>query len=128
MASGIAGQVLVNLAKLIPSDQDHLPITDRTSRQWIRVKPALDAEKQGAAVAFFMDGYPPLLPLTHSRNYADDPSVGACASLDVAMRFFDDEIDFNQWHLQELRAVAAGSEERTRSRGCGMRRGSWWLL
>lgn len=78
-----------------------------------------------AALAFLMDGALAFLPLTHGGMWFDD--VGACSTLDFALRVFVPSVDMGEWHLRE-RSTSRGEGEGRFPRGvCGMRRGGWWL-
>ncbi|KAF2102155.1 hypothetical protein NA57DRAFT_64730 [Rhizodiscina lignyota] len=116
---GIFGQNLSGLASHVKTTQDHLPMTQKTTADWFRVRDgkagglSTPAEHVGA-VAFLMDCFLAFSPLvfTH-RSFFDAAAVG---SIDFAFRLFErnDKIDFSQWHLREVVTVAA-AEGRTYS-------------
>jgi acyl-CoA thioesterase len=109
-ASGFSAQTLNGIGKHLPTTQDDLPLTKRTSQQWVKSGTKLVEEEQLGALILFMDGALSFVPLMHNHQYLDD--AGACSSLDFAMRLFADDVDFNQWHLHEMRTVV-GSLGRT---------------
>jgi len=109
---GIFAQNLYGMAKSLPTSQDGLPLTQRTSGDWMRARPrqGLDCEATTmAALAFLMDGAISFVPLSHDHKFFDD--VGACSSLDFALRFFvgGAELDLERWHLRELGTVAGAA-------------------
>lgn len=112
---GVSGQNLSGVAKTAPTSQDHLPITAKTSAEWQRARgdlPSGDAHM--AALAFLMDGALAFLPLTHGGMWFDD--VGACSTLDFALRVFVPSVDMGEWHLRE-RSTSRGGGGRTFSEG-----------
>jgi acyl-CoA thioesterase II len=109
-ASGFSAQTLNGIGKHLPTDQDQLSLTERSSQQWVKAGTKISEEEQLGALILFMDGALSFVPLMHNHQYLDD--AGACSSLDFAMRLFDNEVDFNQWHLHEMKTVA-GAEGRT---------------
>jgi len=112
---GVFAQNLYGLAKSLPTSQDGLPLTQRTSGDWIRARPDQGVESEGermAVMAFLMDGAISFAPLSHDRKFFDD--AGACSSLDFALRFFRPDVELEGWHLRELRTVA-GDAGRTYS-------------
>ena len=108
--SGYSAQVLNGIAKHLPTDQDSLPLTERSSRQWVKSATHLSITEQIGGLALFMDGALSFVPLLHDHKWLDD--AGACSSLDFAMRVFESGVDFNQWHLHEMKTVV-GAEGRT---------------
>jgi acyl-CoA thioesterase len=48
------------------------------------------------------------VPLVHAGMFLDD--VGACSSLDFALRVMEPDVDMERWHLREIVAVQAGEE------------------
>ncbi|KAK6850140.1 hypothetical protein PG995_013973 [Apiospora arundinis] len=113
---GVAAQNLNGLLRDRPTTQDALPLTDRTSAEWLRNRePDLRTPAdQAAALAFCLDGGLSFLPLSLDHAWLDE--VSACSSLDFAMRLMDPHPDFNRWHLRERKTVAGGSG-RTYSEG-----------
>lgn len=109
-SSGFSAQTLSGIGKHLPSDQDNLTLTVRSSRQWVKASTKIEEHEQLGAVTLFMDGALSFVPLVHDHKWLDD--AGACSSLDFALRFFDDSVDFNNFHLHEMRAIA-GAEGRT---------------
>ncbi|KAI1254227.1 hypothetical protein MGN70_004623 [Eutypa lata] len=108
---GMSGQNM-GWARHVPTDQDALPLTARSSAEWYRVRPDADPKPRThaencAAVAFLMDGGLAFLPLVHThRGFAD---AGATSSLDFALRFFTPDVDMSRWHLKDRAAHAAGA-------------------
>ena len=109
---GVAAQTLNGYAKSAPSTQDHLPLTSRTSGDWFRVREPLSKDDQLAGLAFWIDGGLSFVTLIHDHKYIED--VGACSTLDFAIRIFDNDLDINNWHLRE-RVTLSGSLGRTYS-------------
>jgi acyl-CoA thioesterase II len=103
----VATQNLYGLLKEAPTTQDDLALTDKATFDWSRSRHPLRAYADHiAALAFHMDGAIAFIPLTHSKMSLADAK--ACSSLDFALRFFDNDPDFNHWHLREIRTVAGG--------------------
>ncbi|KAJ1329767.1 thioesterase family protein [Microdochium nivale] len=98
----ISGQTLGGTVRGVPTAQDHLPMTDRTSAEWYKIQahqaPPDDAA-QCAAVAFLMDGGLAFLPLVHHGLQIEE--VGSWATLDFALRYFRPEVRLQEWHLKE---------------------------
>jgi acyl-CoA thioesterase len=97
---GITGQTMAGFGKYLSTNQDHLSITEKFSAEWFRAR-----GKQLAALAFNMDGGLSFLPLMHDHKFLED--VGACSSLDFALRVFTPTLDMNQWHIKERKTIAA---------------------
>lgn len=109
---GVSGQNLSGLAK-VPTDQDHLTMTEKTSADWTRVRhPTAELSDKFAALGFVMDEALSFLPLTMSGKALYD--AGACSSLDFAIRFFTAEFDVTQWLFREWKTIA-GRDGRTYS-------------
>ncbi|KAF1987300.1 acyl-CoA thioesterase II [Aulographum hederae CBS 113979] len=109
---GIFAQNLTGMAKWLPTSQDNLPLTARTTGDWFKARePISEEDEQMAALAFVMDGAISFLPLSLDHKFLDDS--GACSSLDFALRIMG-AVDLNEWHLRELRTVHGG-EGRTYS-------------
>lgn len=54
---GITGQNMMGFGKALPTDQDHLHITDKVSAEWFRARGVLPSTaEQMSALAFNMDG------------------------------------------------------------------------
>lgn len=105
---GIMAQNMAGLNKSAKTTQDHLALVDKTSADWVKSKQSLDSALESlTALTFVMDGAVSFIPLTHDHKFLDDAS--ACSSLDFALRFFSNKIDFNQWHLRELRSITGGA-------------------
>lgn len=113
---GLWSQNLAGMAKHVRTSQDHLPLTDKTSSDWLKVRDASVTEPAThyAAMGFIMDAALAFLPLTHSHRFLDDSS--ACSSLEFACRFFvtGEDIDIRKWHLREMKTIT-GAHGRTYS-------------
>lgn len=109
-------QNLAGIAKHIKTSQDHLPLTNKTSSDWLRVRDDTLTEPAThyAAMGFIMDAALAFIPLTHDHGFLDDSS--ACSSLEFACRFFvtGEEIDMRKWHLREMKTIN-GAHGRTYS-------------
>lgn len=104
---GLTGQNVLGLLRTQPTDQDRLPLTERSSGDWAKTKqPLTSAGEQAAALAFLMDGGLSFLPLWHEHLWFDD--AGACSTLDFALRLFTPDVDLSNWHLRERKTIAAG--------------------
>jgi len=103
---GVAGQNMFGIAKHMPTNQDSLHITDRTSAEWIKTFAPLGsrAEKM-SALAFVLDGALSFTPMAHSGLWFED--VGVASTLDFAMRLFVSDVDLSHWHLRERNTLAA---------------------
>jgi acyl-CoA thioesterase II len=109
----IMSQNLYGMAKHLPTTQDHLPLTSKTSAEWVRSKSKLVTEAdQISALSFYMDGALSFIPLSHSHMFLQD--AGACSSLDFALRIFTNKVDMNEWNLKEMKTIN-GAEGRTYS-------------
>ncbi|KAL3428512.1 acylthioesterase ii [Phlyctema vagabunda] len=107
------GQNVTGIAKETITTQDHLPLVEKTSADWSRCKSVLESEYEHVAgVAFVMDGGLAFMPLAHSHLFFED--AGACSTLDFSLRFFSNRIDYNVWHLREMKTIRGG-EGRTYS-------------
>jgi acyl-CoA thioesterase II len=111
----VAAQNIYSMLSDLETTQDHLPLPEKTSGDWTRCKhPLLTEGEQIAALAFYMDGALSFLPLTHShRSLAD---ARTCSSLDFALRIMSNNVDFNKWHLREMKTIHGG-EGRTYTEG-----------
>lgn len=114
---GIFGQNLSGLSPKVKTDQDHLPLTEKTTADWFRVaggKGLNTTAEHVGAIAFLMDAFLSFSPLVFTHRTFFD--AGASGSLDFAFRIFerDDKIDFTKWHVREVVTVAGG-EGRTYS-------------
>jgi acyl-CoA thioesterase II len=102
---GVTGQNMMGFGKHLPTDQDHLHITEKFSAEWLKAKGDLPTNgEQLAALAFNMDGGLSFIPLIHDHAFLED--AGACSSLDFALRIFTDKLDLTQWHVKERKAIA----------------------
>lgn len=124
------GQNAWGLAKHEATSQDGLPLTSKRSAHWLRCKMDLaapplpstgeDAEPissqaaNASMAAFALDYALAFIPLSFSNQFLSD--VGACSTLDFALRFHSDVLDMRQWHIEEIRTVA-GDHGRTYSEG-----------
>lgn len=105
--NGVAGQNLSGVARSLPTTQDKRPLTDKLSAEWQRTwTPLPSTEVKHGALGFLMDGALSFLPLSHSHMWFDD--VGACSSLDFALRLFVPVVDLGKWHLRERRTHRGG--------------------
>lgn len=103
---GVSGRNLMGLAKNVKTPQDHLPIHERTSAEWFKLKEPLTTEAENAAaLAFIMDAALSFLPLNLDKKGPDD--AGACSTLDFALRIMQPDFKLDQWHLRERRTIAA---------------------
>ncbi|KAJ0108220.1 hypothetical protein J7T55_000185 [Diaporthe amygdali] len=106
-AEGMTGQNVVGLLRTLPTDQDDLPLTERSSGDWAKTKePLTSAGEKAAVLSFLMDGGLSFLPLWHEHLWFDD--AGACSTLDFALRLFTPDVDLSNWHLRERKTIAAG--------------------
>ncbi|KAF1911295.1 thioesterase-like superfamily-domain-containing protein [Ampelomyces quisqualis] len=109
----VFAQNLFGMAKTLPTTQDHLPVTSRTTGDWFRCREKLNGEAEHLTnLSFLVDGAISFLPLSLNRMWFDD--VGAVSSLDFALRIFKagDEVDLSQWHKREI-SVSVASEGRS---------------
>jgi acyl-CoA thioesterase II len=105
----VFAQNLFGMAKTLPTTQDDLPLTSRTTADWFQtLEPQSTPAENIASLAFLIDGAIAFLPLSFSHLWFDD--VAACSSLDFALRLFKsgDEVDMGQWHLRELKTNVGG--------------------
>lgn len=113
--NGVFGQNLSGTAKDVATTQDNLPITSKVSGQWQRSLAKLDSPAANfAALAFLMDGALSFIPLAHGHMWFDD--VGACSTLDFALRIFVPEVSMESWTLKEM-FTSRGGSARTYSEG-----------
>ncbi|KAG9694713.1 acyl-CoA thioesterase II, partial [Aureobasidium melanogenum] len=107
----IHGQTLQGFAKGYKTTQEHLPLTERSSSDWLRVREKVTTHSENVTdLAFLLDAsisFTPLvlqsMPLTES---------GACSTLDFSLRFLTPEINANDFHLREWKTYA-GDAART---------------
>lgn len=105
---GVTAQNLMGMAKTIKTSQEELSPTEKSSADWFRVKHPLQTEgEQIASLGFIMDGILSFLPLAHNHMFFDD--VGACSSLDFALRVFTPRPKMDEWHLREVINHHAGN-------------------
>ncbi|CAI7576996.1 unnamed protein product [Penicillium discolor] len=98
---GVTAQNLMGMAKTIKTSQEELSPTKKSSADWFRVKHPLQTEgEQIASLGFIMDGVLSFLPLAHNHMFFND--VGACSSLDFALRIFTPRPKMDEWHLREI--------------------------
>jgi acyl-CoA thioesterase II len=105
----IFAQNLFGIAKTLPTTQDDLPLTSRTTTDWVRCRDAMSTPIDHITnLAFLIDGAIAFLPLSFSHRWFED--VDACSSLDFALRVFKsgDDLDLGQWHLRELSTKVGG--------------------
>lgn len=108
---GIFAQNLTGMAKSLPTTQDGLPLTEKSTADWLRSKTALpDQSENVSLLAFFMDSALSFAPLAFSKMFLEDSS--ACSSLDFAIRIFSNSVSMDKWHLREIK-TKVGSEGRT---------------
>ena len=106
--NGVAGQNLAGAARGAPTTQDALPMTAKVSAEWQRSRARLPTPAANvAALAFLMDGALSFIPLTHGGMWFDD--VGACSTLDFALRLCVPDVDMEAWTLKERFTTRAGS-------------------
>jgi acyl-CoA thioesterase II len=111
----VAAQNIYSMLSDMATTQDHLSLPEKTSGDWTRCRHQLTTEGEHiAALAFYMDGALSFLPLTH--NHMSLSSARTCSSLDFALRIMSNKIDFNQWHLREMKTIHGG-EGRTYTEG-----------
>ena len=105
---GIISQNLTGMAKKgIATTQDHLPLSSRTSSDYLRSKQLLKTPAQHvSALAFVMDMGTSFLALTHTGRSLDE--VTAQSSLDFALRIFANDLDLNAWSLREISTITGG--------------------
>ncbi|KAJ5772952.1 hypothetical protein N7457_007848 [Penicillium paradoxum] len=104
---GITTQNMLGFAKTAKTTQDGLSPTEKASADWVKVKHPLRTEaEQMAGLGFLMDGILAFLPLAHNHMFFDD--VGACSSLDFALRIFVPHPKMDEWHLREIINQRAG--------------------
>jgi len=102
---GSFAQNLYGIAKTLPTTQDHLPITSRTTADWVCSYETLEsAADQVAYLAFLMDGGLVFAPLAFSNMWFDD--ISANSSLDFALRVFGG-VDMGKWGLRETKTREA---------------------
>lgn len=113
---GVGAQNLHGLLKDRLTTQDHLPLPAKATAEYLRTRRPLGATAadQAAALAFLLDGGIAFLPLTLNHMWFED--VGACSSLDFALRLMTPDINLHDWHLRE-RTTIAGGHGRTYSEG-----------
>lgn len=102
---GVLSNNLNGMAKSVKTPQEGVTLMSKTSADWMRCRHSLQ-NHQYAGVGFVMDGALSFLPLAHSDLFLDD--AGACSSLEFALRFFTSDLDFNNWHLKELKTITGG--------------------
>ncbi|KAF2735287.1 hypothetical protein EJ04DRAFT_552063 [Polyplosphaeria fusca] len=107
---GIFYHNLTGMAKTLPTPQDGLPLTAKTSADWVRSLHALPTyADQLSNLGFLMDGALSFAPLAYSGMFLDD--AGAVSSLDFSLRVFTRGVRMEEWGLKEVR-VRVGREGR----------------
>lgn len=110
---GIFAQLITGLAKHLPTTQDHLELTDRSTADWVKLPDVLEDQTENVAcLGFLLDGALAFAPLTFSHMFLDDSS--ATSSLDFALRVFSNKVEMGEWHLREM-VTHVGAEGRTYS-------------
>lgn len=105
---GVSTQTLHGLANHLETSQDGLPITEKTSAEWQRLRqPVQNEAENAAALAFQMDAGMTSPPLNHDHRSIFDKDIAACSTLDFALRFMVPSIQMHKWHLRERKTVAA---------------------
>lgn len=111
-----------------PHPQDKLGVTERRASDWIRAKQHIPKTEgngdeyttpnapgmlrmsanmaQAAIMTLAMDSSLPFLPLSVVKKPIMEAS--AASTLEFAMRFHTDMLDFNRWHFREMRPIMAG--------------------
>ncbi|KAI5196932.1 acyl-CoA thioesterase II [Aureobasidium subglaciale] len=107
----IHGQTLQGFAKGLKTTQEHLPLTERSSADWLKVREKVETHAENVtSLAFLLDAsisFQPLvlqsMPLTES---------GACSTLEFSLRFLTPDININDFHMREWKTYA-GDAART---------------
>lgn len=103
---GISGQNFTGIAKRLKTTQEHLQPTEKTSAEWVRChKFDTPPASRFGNVGFMMDAGLSFLPLVHEHLFFDD--VGACSTLEFAIRIWDHSPDLTKWHLRERKTINA---------------------
>ncbi|KAJ5466990.1 hypothetical protein N7475_004742 [Penicillium sp. IBT 31633x] len=104
---GITAQNMMGAAKTVKTSQEGLSPTEKSSADWVKVKhPLRTKEEQVAGLGFLMDAIVAFVPLAHNHMFFED--VGACSSLDFALRIFVPRPRIDEWHLREIINHRAG--------------------
>ncbi|KAK9775528.1 putative Thioesterase-like superfamily-domain-containing protein [Seiridium cardinale] len=104
---GVSGQNLIGALKHAQTTQDHLPVPEKTTGDWIRTRVPLETPcERTASVSFLLDVGLSFIPLTHSHLWFEDSR--AFSTLDFALRLFVPDVDLDSWHLRERKTLAAG--------------------
>ena len=108
------------------SNQDRLPVQERTSGDWFRLYqklppgdgsdaytapeepelPIAASIAHAAACGFALDGGLAPLPLATCKRLITD--AAAASTIDFAVRFHTDYFDMNEWHVREMHTVTSG--------------------
>lgn len=105
---GVQAQNLGSIAKNLDTTQDHLEIHQKTSADWMRHRQPLKTQADNlCAISWVMDGAISFIPLSHNHMSLED--AGACSSLDFALRIFENDLAFDEWHIREMRTVTGGN-------------------
>lgn len=105
---GIFAQNLYGVAKSLPHTQDDLPLWERSTADWFKSKERMQNETEHITnLTFIIDRAISFLPLSFSHKWFTD--VAAVSSLEFALRFFQNDIDVNNWLLSEMKTNVASS-------------------
>lgn len=109
---GIFGQNLTGMLKNLITTQEHLPLTSRTTAEYLRARNAASWKEEDhvAALVFHMDAAVAFAPLSFNHMYLDDSA--ACSTLDFALRVFRNGVRMDEWGLKEL-STSVGAVGRT---------------
>lgn len=80
------------------------PQSIHTERFRVR-NPLYDEAEQISALAFYMDKGLAYIPALHHGYHPSE--ANACASLDFSLRFFEHELNLNDWHYTEQKSFVA---------------------
>ena len=106
LPDSVMAQKMGGVLKSFKTSQDHLPLPEKTTADWFRARDTLQTPSEIVpALAFMMDWALSFLPLVHNNEFLDDVQV--CSSLDFGLRLLASKIDLNNWHLREMRSLAA---------------------
>lgn len=112
----VLAQNSYGILKKTVTSQDHLHITEKWHADWFRsIVPLSGRPAKGDAlplpdelvhvclIAFVLDSILSFSPLSFSHRFNSD--AASSSSLDLALRFFGEKHDMNQWHLRETKTV-----------------------
>ena len=107
----IHGQTLQGFAKGHKTTQEHLPLTERSSADWLKVREKVETPAENVtSLAFLLDASISFQPLVLSSIPLTESS--ACSTLEFSLRFLTPEININDFHLREWKTYA-GDAART---------------